>query len=696
MRIYSLLTALIAALVAMSAGLAQAQAFGKGGQPHIRAHLEAESAAPAPGGTVTLAIVMNPEAGWHGYWENPGDAGKPLELSWDLPDGVSMGPPRYPVPRTLLIAGLMNHVHEGRYAVLMDLRLPGGLKPGAPLPLRARAHWLACTDTICVPEEDDLALDLVVGKPGTAEPDRRAAFDGYRRDLPRPLGGTALYEADGQGGLRLAIPFPRDAALSDPHFFALTPGAKSYAAPQRMVRDGDRLVVTLPGYPAPSSVFEGVLRIGPDSGIAIGARAGSVPEATNGQEIGPDAGNAQPSATWGWGTVLLAFAGAVAGGLLLNIMPCVFPILSLKAMSLLRSGASGAHARHEAWAYTAGTVLTCMALGGALLLLRAGGQSAGWAFQLQNPAVILALLALALAIALNLAGLFALAPLQIDGSLSTRRGLSGDFWSGALVAFAATPCTGPFMAAALGAALLLPVSAALAIFAGLGFGIALPFILLGHVPALRARLPRPGPWMERVQRWLSLPMFLTAAALLWLLWRQAGGAGLAAGTAIALLTAALLWWLGLRQRDGGSRAGLPVAAACLLAVAAGALALDRFPDAAPPQAANAFSEAALRQARASGNPTFLYFTADWCLSCKVNEAAAIDRAEVRAAFEKAGVRTMAGDWTKGDPVITRFLEAHGRSGVPLYLWYPGGNAPPRELPQILTPSLLVDLAEKGA
>lgn len=710
MRIFSLPSLLIASLLALGLALtgvaARAQGLGGpagGGPPHIHAHLEAEDTRPAPGDVVTLAIVMEPERGWHGYWENPGDAGKPLELSWQLPEGATVGPPRYPVPQMLLVAGLMNHVYEGRYAVLMDLRLPQGLKPGEALPIRVHADWLACTDTICVPERADLSLDLAVGAPGAAATaEHRSAFDEYRRALPRPLGGTAQFQADGRGGLRLAIPFPGAAALSSPYFFALTPGAKSYAAPQEMVRDGDRLIIRLADFAAPQGALEGVLRIGPDQGIAISARAGTLaPVSADARAVAGDGhapGAAAAPSSWGWGTILLAFGGAVLGGLVLNIMPCVFPILSLKAMALLRSGASGAHAHHEAWAYTAGVVLTCIGLGSAVLLLRAGGESIGWAFQLQNPGVILALLALSVAIALNFAGLFALTPLQLDGSLSTRRGLVGDFWSGVLVAFVATPCTGPFMATALGTALLLPVPAALAIFAGLGFGIALPFILLGHVPALRARLPRPGPWMERVQRWLAVPMVLTAAALLWLLWRQAGGGGLGAGIAVSLLVAVLLRGLGRRQERGVHRGGLLVAGACLLAVVGGVFVLGRLPamgaqDTAP---ANAFSEAALREARAEGTPLFLYFTADWCLSCKVNEAAAIDRAEVRAAFDKAGVRTMVGDWTDGDPAITRFLEVHGRSGVPLYLWYPGGQAEPRELPQILTPSLLTGLAEKGA
>ncbi|MGE4430406.1 MAG: protein-disulfide reductase DsbD family protein [Sphingobium sp.] len=712
MRIFSFLTMLVAAAMLMGVHGASASAQlavpggtspGGTGGPYMAGHLEAENPDPAPGETVTLALVMQPEAGWHGYWENPGDAGVPTDLKWTLPTGATVGPLRYPVPHVLLVSGLMNHVYEGRYAVLTDLKLPATARPGEVLPIRVRANWLVCSDTVCVPEQADLALDLTVGSPGqgVGADRRQAAFDEYRRHLPRPLGGMALFEGDGKGGLRIGIPFPRDAALSDVHFFSLTTGAKNYAAPQRVGREGDRLVIALDRFAPPQDRLEGVLRIGADQGVAIQAEPGTVPIPADMGEGGSGTESGGAQGAWGWRVALIAFAGAVLGGLLLNIMPCVFPILSLKVMSLLRGGVSPAHARKEAWAYTAGVALTCVALGGAVLALRMSGEGVGWAFQLQSPAVIAALLALSIAIALNFAGWFELSPIPIDGSLTTRRGLAGDFWSGVLVAFVATPCTGPFMATALGTALLLPAGVAMAIFAGLGFGIALPFLVLAYVPALRARMPRPGPWMTRVQRWLSIPMILTAAALLWLLWRQAGEAGLAVGVVLGALVIAALWWLGRRQKDGRGgrgRGGLVAAGVCLLAVLAGGGTLAALPQGQPAMAGgqsagDAFNEEALRQARASGAPLFLYFTADWCLSCKVNEAAAIDRAEVRDAFERQGVRTLIGDWTKGDPAITRFLEQHGRSGVPLYLWYPAGGGAAKELPQILTPAMLVDLAE---
>lgn len=685
MRVLLLLLTLLAFMGAMPdpAG-AQGLAPGAPDGPHIRASLAAEDMTPAPGETVTLAVVMRPEPGWHGYWENPGDAGKGLELGWTLPAGVAAGALRYPVPETLIVAGLMNHVYEGPYAVLVDLTLPKGLTPGTPLPVRVDAQWLACTDAICVPEQAKLTLDLTVGRADGAEPENRARFDAWRRALPRPLGGQAVFEATGDA-VRLSIPYPRAAGIDEPHFFPLTTGAKSYAAPQLVRRDGDRIVVTLRDQAQGLRALDGVLRIGPERGLLIHARPGAV------------AAPAGDSA-FAWGAVLAALAGAIGGGLILNIMPCVFPILSLKAMSLIRSAGSPSGARHEAWAYTAGTTLSCTMLGGAVLLLRAGGESIGWAFQLQSPAVVLLLLALSVAIALNLAGLYRLAPLSLDGSLSTRRGLWGDFWGGVLVAFVATPCTGPFMATALGAALLLPLPAALAVFAGLGIGLALPFILLAYIPALRRAMPRPGAWMERVQRWLAVPMLLTAAGLLWLLWRQVGETGLGLGTMVGAGVALVLWWLGRAQARGARFSGAVAGVVCAMLLLGAVLPLQTAQLDRPSTgeaAANAFSEAAQAQARANGKPVFLYFTADWCLSCKVNEAGAIDRAEVQEAFRKAGVQTMVGDWTGGDPTITRFLESHGRSGVPLYLWYPAGGDAPQELPQVLTPSLLTSLAEKG-
>ena len=673
MRIFQVIVMTLALLALHPVAWAQG-AFG-GGPAHIAAQLDSESDSPAPGGATTIAFAMTPEPGWHGYWENPGDAGLGMSVEWTLPRGVTVGPLRYPVPETLLISGLMNHVYEGPYAILANLKVAGDVAQGTRLPVVAKAQWLACTDKVCVPESGTLRLDLVAGN-GAVAPASRTRFDAWRMHLPRPLGSQARYAVK-DGRLRMAIPLPMEAEARDVHLFALTEGLVRYAADQRVTRKDNQMVIdTAAGEGVKDGPVQAVLRTGDHVGFLLTAVPGPVEE---------------PQPEGQAGAILAALGGALLGGLLLNIMPCVFPILGLKAMSLAKAGGDERSVRREALAYAAGVILTCLALGGLLLALRAAGNAVGWAFQLQDPRIILTLLLLVSAIAFNLAGLFELRPFGGGDSLAGKGGTMGAFWTGALVAFVATPCTGPFMAAAMGAALLLPLAAALAIFAGLGLGLALPFLLLAYIPALRSRLPRPGAWMGRFQKLLSVPMFLTALGLAWLLGQQRGVSGMTIGLGAALLLALLLWWLGARQH-GGKGGGLIAGIGALALLAGAAIAL---PTAAPAQAENnatsvAFAVEKLDGLRAAKKPVFLYFTADWCLTCKANEAAAIDRAEVRAAFDKAGVTVMVGDWTSADPAITRFLESQGRSGVPLYLWYAPGNEAV-VLPQLLTPATLTAL-----
>jgi len=673
MRIFQVIVMTLALLALHPVAWAQG-AFG-GGPAHIAAQLDSESDSPAPGGATTIAFAMTPEPGWHGYWENPGDAGLGMSVEWTLPRGVTVGPLRYPVPETLLISGLMNHVYEGPYAILANLKVAGDVAQGTRLPVVAKAQWLACTDKVCVPESGTLRLDLVAGN-GAVAPASRTRFDAWRMHVPRPLGSQARYTVK-DGRLRMALPLPMEAEARDVHLFALTEGLVRYAADQRVTRKDNQMVIdTAAGEGVKDRPVQAVLRTGDHVGFLLTAVPGPVEE---------------PQPEGQAGAILAALGGALLGGLLLNIMPCVFPILGLKAMSLAKAGGDERSVRREALAYAAGVILTCLALGGLLLALRAAGNAVGWAFQLQDPRIILTLLLLVSAIAFNLAGLFELRPFGGGDGLAGKGGTMGAFWTGALVAFVATPCTGPFMAAAMGAALLLPLAAALAIFAGLGLGLALPFLLLAYIPALRSRLPRPGAWMGRFQKLLSVPMFLTALGLAWLLGQQRGVSGMTIGLGAALLLALLLWWLGARQH-GGKGGGLIAGIGALALLAGAAIAL---PTAAPAQAENnatsvAFAVEKLDGLRAAKKPVFLYFTADWCLTCKANEAAAIDRAEVRAAFDKAGVTVMVGDWTSADPAITRFLESKGRSGVPLYLWY----APGKEavvLPQLLTPATLTAL-----
>jgi thiol:disulfide interchange protein len=338
-------------------------------------------------------------------------------------------------------------------------------------------------------------------------------------------------------------------------------------------------------------------------------------------------------------------------------------------------------------------VLACLALGALMLALRAAGQEVGWAFQLQEPLVVAGLLLLAVAITANLLGLF---ELTVPGFASAGTP-HGAFATGLLAAFVATPCTGPFMAAAMGAALLLPVGPALALFAMLGLGLALPFLALAFIPALRRRLPKPGAWMNRFKLAMAVPMALTALALLWLTSRLGGnGFALAAGLLTIILIAVLLV-LGRRQRSGLA-GGMPVWGALGMLSAAFAIGMPgmvRAPLAAEAAklGARPFSEAELAQARSLGKPVFVYFTADWCLTCKVNEKVALENEDTRHNFARAGVVVLRGDWTRRDPAITRFLTAHGAAGVPLYLWYPPKGSE-QQLPQVLTPRLLGDLVKQ--
>lgn len=672
----------LALMALLMLGIAPAVAQENDPGPHVLLELVPESAAPAPGNEVTLALVAQPKPGWHAYWQNPGDAGIPTTAEWTLPAGVTAGEFRLPVPHRLLIAGLMNYIYEGPFTRLVTLKLPAGIAPGTALPVRVKLDYLVCTDKICVPEQATLSTELKVGD-GAVTAERRTQFDEWRGAIPRPLGSEATYQIAG-GGFRMAVPFPASAEAGELYFYPMTDGVIDYAAPQSTARDGDRLVIeTKAKRTDAAGAIEGVLAIGKDRGFALRAVPGVVTAAAATQPSGDGSL---------WTTALIAFAGAVLGGVLLNIMPCVFPILSLKALSLAKSNDAGGRPRSEALAYAAGVILVCLALGGALLALRAGGATVGWAFQLQDPRVILLLLLLVIGIALNLAGLFELsAPGFVNRAGA---GAGGAFMTGALAAFIATPCTGPFMGAALGAALVLPWPAALAVFGGLGLGIALPFLLLGFVPALRRRLPRPGEWMVTLRRILSVPMFLTAIALAWVLGRQAGVDGMTIGLGAALLLALGLWWGGVRQARGKAAWLVPLP---LLLLAVGAIALIRpAPATAESKAAvpgaEPFSEARLAALIAERRPVFAYFTADWCLTCKVNEKAVIETDTVAKALADGKVAVLVGDWTDGDPALGRFIERHNRAGVPLYLWYRPGEAEPQILPQILTQGMMRDLA----
>lgn len=683
------LLVLVLALLAMPA-----LAASRVENPHTTIEIIAETAAPAPGKPFAAGLVLTPNPGWHTYWVNPGDSGAPTRTAWTLPDGTAPPPPlAYPVPEALIVSGLMNHVYSHANTLLTSITPPDGLAAGAAFPVKVKVDWLVCSLELCVPESATLDLPLVTGK-GTADPDAGVRIALAQAAVPRAVDWPATWSADG-GRFVLAVPFGDATGISAVHFFPLADGTIDYAAPQAVTTaDGKLRIETKADKPA--GAVAGVLRIDRKGaepiGYLVSARPGAVPGP--GTPVGPRGLTDRLSLP-----AVLAFA--VLGGILLNIMPCVFPILSLKALAVARGNVPAHQAREDALAYAAGVIVVCVALGAAVLGLRAAGSQIGWAFQLQDPRVIAALLLLTSAIALNLAGVFEITVTATGGDALTRQGgVWGSFWTGALAAFVATPCTGPFMAGALGAALVLPPVQALAVFAGLGLGLAIPFLGVGFSPWLRRRLPKPGAWMATLKAILSIPMFATALALAWILGRQAGVSGMTAGLAGALVLGLALWWLGARQRSSGGSGGtnwLAIGVGVLAAVAAiGVIPSDTPAEARPASMASAlgaelWSAARLAQLRQEKRPVFVYFTADWCLTCKVNERGAMASADVARAFAKGQVAVLEGDWTRGDAAISAFLAEQGRAGVPLYLFYrPDGRV--EELPQLLTPGDLTRLA----
>ena len=645
--------------------------------PHFKAQLVPESLTPAAGSSLPLALVITPNEGWHTYWKNPGGTGFPPRLNWQLPAGISAGALQYPVPSELIADGIASNILEGRAIFLTRLHLPAGLKTGTRLPVSLNLNLLICSRGMCVPQSAALDLALNVGD-GSPNPAARDIFNAARANLPTPLNREAHYTAKAKS---LTLFFLASIAGPATKVRAFIANDGVMPAVEKVTRSDGRLAVSLPKPKlAKGQPVTGVLRVvsarGQVHGYSFAATAGGSPATSPG------------SSFW------LALGAAILGGLLLNLMPCVFPILSLKALALARAGGNDAEARMEAIGYTLGAVAVLVALGAVVIVARSAGHAVGWAFQLQNPGVVSVLLLLVTAIATNLAGLFELP--SVNFTVGNRKGLLGGMATGALAAFIATPCTGPFMAGALGAALLLPASAALAIFAGLGLGLALPFLCLGFIKPARRWLPRPGAWMLTLRRLLSLPMFATAVGLAWVVGRQAGVSAMTVSLSAAVLLGVGLWWYGLRQSKGLSiyPTLAPTLGAILLAISAAQTSAATTARTSHLLHSERYTAARLRHLRAEHRPVFVYLTADWCLTCKVNEATSLSATSVARAFKKDHVAVLEGDWTRGDPQVTKLLASRDRAGVPLYLWYPP-QGPVKQLPQVLTPSMLVHLTTSG-
>ncbi len=687
----------------------------------IAAELTPMSQWAAPGSTAIVAVRQDIDPGWHTYWRNPGDSGAATTLTWTLPAGVGAGDIVWPLPERQRLSGLMNYGYAGEVYLPVPIEIPATARPGTVLPLTVRALFFVCSDEMCVPDELTLTLELPI-REGAAPLDPRhgAAIQTILETAPRPAGVEARVALE-NGVLTLSAA-GGPLAGSDPgpsYFFPFESGVVEHAAPQSGAWGPRGLTLRMQA----GGELRGGLQ-GPVAGVLVTAHGawevtaepGAVLAGTSGSgDLAPAADAPTGTATaQGGGLVRFAQAAlfALLGGLILNLMPCVFPILAMKAAALTASAHDPAHARRDGLAFLAGVLTTFLLLAGALLALRAAGEAAGWGFQLQSPPVTAGLALLMLAVALNLSGVFHVgAGLQGAGSgpLARLPGGLGAFFTGVLAVVVAAPCTAPFMAFALGAALLMPWPMALVVFLMLGLGLALPFVVVSLSPGLLSRLPRPGPWMERLKGLLAFPMYGTALWLAWVFSRQTGAEALALLFAAGLSLALAAWLIGGGQaeRAAGRRGALHlIAGGAALLIAVGALvAAARLPSPEPGSTSTApgsgpasapWSPAAVEAALAEGRPVLVNFTADWCVTCKINERTALGSARVREAMEAANAVYLVGDWTRRDDAITAELARHGRSGVPLYLLYSPGAAGPRILPQLLTEGVVVEaLGEAG-
>jgi thiol:disulfide interchange protein/DsbC/DsbD-like thiol-disulfide interchange protein len=697
------LLSLLLLSLAFVSGTARAQpATGPQKTERIEAELVPMSAWAAPGSTAVVAVRQQIRPGWHTYWRNPGDSGGPTTLSWTLPAGVAAGDIVWPLPQRQRLQGLTNFGYEGEVFLPVPIEVPASAKPGATVPLSVRATFLVCSAEMCVPDQMTLTLDLPVREgaaPLAGAVGRR--IQSVVETAPRPAGITAHAVLNGTTLTLSATGGPLNGLTpKQASFFPYEGDVIDHAAAQFGQRGPQGLTLELAAGPEPKTSG------GPISGVLstdlgsweVTATAGPVLDGASGAgalEPTPDAfGQAEAPAKTGWLDILKAAGFAFLGGLILNLMPCVFPVLAMKAASLTRSAHAPAEARRDGIAFTVGVLVSFAVLAAALLVLRAGGQAVGWGFQLQSPAVVAALAVLMLAVALNLSGVFEVgAKLQsVGGSrLSRLPGGSGAFFTGVLAVVVAAPCTAPFMAFALGAALVMPAPLAMIVFLMLGLGLALPYLMVSLSPGLLGRLPKPGRWMVVLQRWLAVPMYAAAAWLVWVFWRQTNlhpTLLLVAACIIAVVGLAAVGVFAGRARWARGLGWGAIAVTVVLTGISGHLAARSTTPAEIP--ADAWSEARVQAALASGRPVLVNFTADWCVSCKINEKTALASPVTAQALKAANAVYLEGDWTRRDDAITRELQRHGRSGVPLYLVYRPGQTGPRVLPQLLTDGVVVE------
>lgn len=659
---------------------------------------------------VGLQITHAPE--WHTYWKNAGDSGMPTELQWTLPPGVMAGDIAWPLPKKIPIGHLANYGYEGTVLLPVPLIITPEYKPGVladALDVKLKATWLVCRKE-CIPQDGEFALKIPL-RSSTAL--NGAAFDAALKSQPADVAG-AHQVALKDDGKRLAVRvagLPVDVRGQPLELFPESPGvvvtAATPAKPGEPVGarswsqhwDGDVWTADVPvsperadspekmtlvlvagerGWRAEAPVAGAWPALALPAGVSPALEAALKANANAGANAPPPAApTAVPATTFVW-----ALLGALIGGLVLNLMPCVFPVLAIKVLGFTQHADDRRAHRTSGLAYTAGVVLSFLALGALMLALRAAGQQLGWGFQLQSPAVVAALTVLFTVIGLNLAGVFefgSFLPSRL-ATMEARNPVANSFLTGMLAVAVASPCTAPFMGASLGLAVGLPAVQALLIFAAIGLGMALPYLAASWWPAVARLLPKPGAWMDTFKKFMAFPMFGTAVWLLWVLGQQTGIDGAGALLALLVVLALVLWALGLTGRTRIVLASFSIAAGAFLASAIGPNVI-KMAEAATPVAQTPgarwqpWSAERVQTALGAGQPVFVDFTAAWCVTCQYNKKTTLASAEVLSAMDAAKVQTFRADWTRRDAAITAELQKLGRSGVPVYVLQAPGQAP---------------------
>ncbi len=663
-------------------------------QPHLEARLLSEFSTISRGHLYTLAVQLEPEAGWHTYWMNPGDSGLATQIQWQGPEGSYFDAIQWPIAEKFNIGPLSNYGFEGTTYLLTDFSIPQNYE-GSEVTLTAQVDWLVCEE-ICIPGSAELSVTLAIGMPNPAS-ENTAHFSTARAQLPELVAWPAQFDIQDRQVTIVVKSADAVAMASEAGFYGFVGATElvEHAETGQIDTADDMLVLrrTLNTYNSETPDSFALQLTHPNRSVELRVSSAQQPEA-----VDAAAPAAASTGDVSFGLVLIF---AFLGGLILNLMPCVFPVLSLKAMAVANS--HGNEKREALW-YTAGVVVTFLVFAGLLLALRAAGQALGWGFQLQNPWLIAALVFLFVAIGLNLSGVFQMATrlMSVGQGIDTHTGAGAkkSFATGILAVIVASPCTAPFMGVALGYAITQPPAIALLVFAVLGLGLAAPFLLIGFIPAIARLLPKPGAWMDTFKQWMAFPMYLTTVWLLWVFGRQTGIDALTLLLIALVFLATALWWLGklqLRSQPGlFSRILVWVFLLLTALTYYSALNMPSQPTASSNGTENGqvsgqnwqpWSADKLAELRANNETVFVNMTADWCITCLANERVALNVDATRTLFAENDIVYLKGDWTRQDPAITEYLAQYGRNGVPLYVLYVPGEAP-KVLPQILTPAIV--------